>query len=187
MWKIKNFKIQPSKPVIVEGLLGCMIILNKNQVNYENLKSRKELKGFREQTKRHITIVSGTTLEKIEKCLSKFSASKRKKKVAELKNLLKSLKWQYVQKDIYFINQKTYFENPKILEHRKSYIRAIEMPDINIFYRKLNILLKTHVAIQFPHITLFTKGEHPDREYFGIPIQSKTEFKKLHPKKLKIK
>ena len=107
--------------------------------------------------------------------------------MAELKNLLKSLKWQYVQKDIYFINQKTYFENPKILEHRKSYIRAIEMPDINIFYRKLNILLKTHVAIQFPHITLFTKGEHPDREYFGIPIQSKTEFKKLHPKKLKIK
>lgn len=187
MWKIKNFKIQPSKPIIVEGLLGCMIILNKNQVNYENLKSRKELKGFREQTKRHITIVSGKTLEKIEKVLNKFSISERNKKVADLKILLRNLKWQYIQKDIYFINQKIYFGNPKVLEHRKSYIRVIEMPDINIFYRRLNILLKTYIPIQFPHITLFTKGEHPGREYFGIPIQSKIEFKKLHPKKLKIK
>ena len=184
MRKIKNFKIQPNKPVIVEGLLDCMIILNKNQVNYENLKSRKELKGFRKQTKRHITIVSGKTLEKIENVLNRFSITERKKKVAELKALLKNLKWQYIQKEIYFINQKSYFGNPKVLEHRKSYVRVIEMPDMNIFFHKLNMVLKTHIPTQFPHITLFTKGEHPDREYFGIPIYSKVEFQKLHPRKL---
>lgn len=181
---IKKNTTIPSKPIIVKGLLGCMIKLKKNQINYGNLKSKKELKGFREQANRHITIVGGKTAEKIEKILSKFSKSEKNKKVTELKTLLKSLKWQYFQKEVYFINQKSYYGSSKILEHRKSYIRLIKMPDIDIFYRKLNTLLKTHFLAQFPHITLFSKGEHLDREYFGIPISSKVEFKKLHPKKI---
>jgi hypothetical protein len=177
--------IKPSKPIIVKGFLGCMIKLNKNQIDYGNLKSRKELKGFREQTNRHITVIGGGTSEKIEKVLNKLSILKRNKKVAELKSILKNLEWQYIQKEIYFINQKSHFGNPKILEHRESYIRIIKMPDLKIFYHKLNTLLKTHIPMKFPHITLFTKGERPNPEYFGIAIPSKNVFKKLHPKIVK--
>lgn len=177
--------IKPSKPIVVKGILGCMIKLNKNQVNYGDLKLRKELMGFREQTNRHITIVGDKTLLLIEKALNRFSVLERKKKVAKLKFISKNLKWEYKQKGIYFIEKKKYFGNPKILEHRKSYIRLVDMPDIYIFYQKLNFLLETHIPVQFSHITLFTKGEHSSREYFGISISSKTEFKKLHPKKIK--
>jgi len=177
--------IKPNKPIIVEDPLGCGIWLNKNQIDYGNLKSKKELKGFKEQTNRHITIIGGKTSRRIKDILNKLPIPERKKKIAELKSILKKLGWQYIQKDIYFINKKSYFGNSKILEHRKSYVRLINMPDINILYRKLNSLLKTHIPTQFPHITLFTKGERPNAEWRGIPIPSKTEFKKLHPVKIK--
>jgi hypothetical protein len=180
-----NIIIKPSKPIIVQGYLGCGIWPNKNQVDYGNLKSRKELKGYREQTNRHITIVGGRASRKIENILNKLPLAERRRKIAKLKSVLKSLKWQYIQKDVYFINKKSYFGNSKILEHRKSYIRVIEMPDMKIFYRKLNAILKTHIPTHFPHITLFSKGERPSADFRGIPIPSKTEFKKLHPKKIK--
>ena len=99
--------ITPGKPIIVKGLFGCMIKLKKNQINYGNLKSRKELKGFREQINRHITIIGGKTAEKVDKIFSKFSTPERNKKIAELKTLLKDLKWQHIQKEIYFVNQKS--------------------------------------------------------------------------------
>ncbi len=180
-----NVIIKPNKPIIVQGYLGCGIWLKKNQINYGNLKSRKELKGFREQTNRHITIIGGKTSKEIKNILNKLSMAERKKKIAELKSILKNLNWLYVQKDIYFVNRKSYFANSKFLEHRKSYIRTIEMPDIHIFYRKLNTLLKTRFPTHFPHITLFTKGERKNTDFYGIPIPSKTEFKKLHPIKIK--
>ena len=59
------------------------------------------------------------------------------------------------------------------------------MPDMYYFYHKLNILLKTHISAQLPHITLFTKGENPSREYFGISIPSKAAFKNFILRKLK--
>ncbi len=176
--------IKPDKPISIKGSLGFMIPLKKNQVDYGNLEAKKELKGFREQTYRHITIVGDKTLLLIEKALNKFSVLERKKKVAKLKFISKNLKWEYKQKGIYFIEKKKYFGNPKVLEHRKSYIRLVDMPDMYIFYKRLNFLLKTHIPVGVPHITLFTKGERPGREYYGIPIRSKAEFKKLHPKKI---
>jgi hypothetical protein len=177
--------IEPKKPVYQKGFFEYMIWLNEKQIDYGNLKSRKELKGFKEQTDRHITIIGDIASIKIEKALSKLSISKRKKKINEIKFLLKSFKWQFYQKDIYRIEKKKYFGNTKILEHRKSYIIVIEMPDIKIFYRKLNILLKTRIPTQIPHITLFTKGECSLRGYFGISVPSKSAFRKLNPKKIK--
>ena len=37
----KETIIKPSKPIIVKGILGCMIKLNKNQIDYGNLESKK--------------------------------------------------------------------------------------------------------------------------------------------------
>ncbi|MFH1366135.1 MAG: hypothetical protein ABIG99_02005 [Patescibacteria group bacterium] len=179
--------ITPKKPIPIssKGFSEYMIKLNKNQVDYENLKFRKELKGFREQSERHITIIGDKASLKIERALNKFSLLERKKKVIRLKFLLKNLKWEYVQKDIYLISKKTYLKGFNVLEKRESYIRLVEMSDINVFYRKLNTLLKTRIPIQVPHITLFTKGEYrPYRNYFGISISSKTMFKKLNPRRI---
>ncbi|MFA6585823.1 MAG: hypothetical protein WCS86_01540 [Candidatus Paceibacterota bacterium] len=178
----KNIIIKPRKPVLARDFF-CAIKLNKSQVDYGNLKSKKELKDFKEQIDRHITIMGG--VDRFKSALYKFSAKERRKKIIKLKSILKSLKWQYVQKDIYFVNRKSYYGDSRVLEHRKSYIRLIEMPDMDVFYRKLNILLKTHIPTQFPHITLFAKGERPNAPWRGILIPSKSKFRKLHPIKIK--
>ena len=59
----------------------------------------------------------------------------------------------------------------------------IDMPDIEVFYKKLNSLLKTDLPIQLPHITLFTKGEIEKPRYYGIPVSSKEDFEKMNPEK----
>ena len=173
----KKTTIKPKKPIQLNRLFEYTIKLNKNQVDYSDLKKIKEIKNFREQTYRHITITNDTVSKKIEEALKKFSSSKKKQKITEIKSILKKLQWEYYEKKIYLIEKKAYIENLKINEHRKSYIREIEMPDIKIFYRKLNTILKTHIPTQFPHISLYTKGEHPNRGYFGISIPSKIAFK----------
>jgi len=174
--------ITPKKPTLAKDFY-CSIKLNKNQVDYGNLKLVAEKKKFREQTKRHITILSGSSLEKVRNILNRLSVKEKKVTIIKLKTILKNLKWQYTQKEIYLINKKSCYGNSKVLEHRKSYIRTIEMPDIHIFYKKLNTLFSIYIPTQFPHITLFTKGERPSPDWYGIAIPSKGEFKKLHPKK----
>lgn len=87
----KKIIIVPQKPVSIssKGFSEYMINLNKSQVDYGNLKSKKELKGFREQTKRHITIIGDKASLKIEKALNKFSISERKDKVITIKKSFK--------------------------------------------------------------------------------------------------
>lgn len=181
----KKTVIKPKKPILLHKPFEYTIELNKNQVDYSDLKNKKEIKNFREQTYRHITIINDTISKKIEQALNKFSPSEKKMKITEIKSILKKLQWEYSEKQIYLIEKKAYIKNLKINEHRKSYIRVIEIPDIKIFYHELNTILKTHIPTQFPHITLYTKGEHPNRGYFGISISSKSAFKKLNPKKIK--
>jgi hypothetical protein len=181
----RKIMITPQKPVYQKGFFEYMIWLKKDQVDYGNLNGRKELRGFREQSFRHITIIGEKTSEEIKKALDRLPAPERKKKITRIISLLKSFKWQYSGEGIYFVEKKKYLENFKTLEHRKAYIRLIKMPDMDIFYRKLNALLGARIPAQIPHITLFTTGEHPSREYFGISIPSKQAFKKLKPKKIK--
>lgn len=180
--------ISPSKPIMTKDLYCPIYIkLNRNQVDFCNIKQRAKYEGFREQTDRHITIIGATSQKKIKKALSKFTIEKQKKLIKEIKNLLKGLKWQYKQEPkIYLISEKKCFnKDGNIIEHRKAYIRPIKMPDMKTFYTKLNILLQSRIPVQFPHITLFTKGERPNPDYYGIGISSKTNFKRLHPKYIK--
>ena len=85
-----------------------------------------------------------------------------------IKNILESLKWKYELKEIYRIKKTGYVDNQDILENRESYVNLIDMPDMNTFYQKINLLLKAELPIQIPHITLFTKGKEKtqnDTEY----------------------
>ena len=78
--------ITPKKPTLAKDFY-CSIKLNKNQVDYGNLKLVAEKKKFREQTKRHITILSGSSLEKVRNILfESFEARLSKLSVWEQKD-----------------------------------------------------------------------------------------------------
>lgn len=140
--------------------------------------------GFRKQDERHITILGGSTKELLKNILNKLSEQEKEKVLKEIKNILESLKWKFIPKEIYRIKKTGYIDNSSILENRESYISIVEMPDMEIFYQKLNSLLKSTLPTQLPHITLFTKGERKNPNYYGIPIPSMEEFKTLDPVKV---
>lgn len=169
------------KLVIDEEYYG-LFLENDNTGNV--IESRVLNEGFRKQDKRHITILGGSTKELLKDILSKFSSEKRKNVLEKIKNLLNNLEWKFKPKEIYRIKKTGYIDNPNILENRESYINIVEMPDMEIFYQKLNSLLKCNLPTQIPHITLFTKGERENPKYYGIPVPSVKEFNTLNPKKI---
>ena len=148
------------------------------------IKSQALKEGFRKQNKRHITILYGSKQKLIVDILNKSSVEKRESIKKEIKDIFESLKWEYTPTEIYKIQKEGYFDDPSIVEKRKSYINMINMPDMEVFYHKLNSLLKSNLPTQVPHITLFTKGERKNPKWYGIPIPSIKEFNSLSPKKI---
>jgi len=148
------------------------------------LESKVLEEGFRKQNKRHITILGGSTKELLKNILNKLSEEEKNNILKEIKGLLEDLRWVYTLKDIYKIQKQGYFNDSNILENRESFISMIDMPDMEIFYNKLNSLLKTNLPVQVPHITLFTKGERENPNYYGIPVPSIQEFNNMNPEKI---
>lgn len=182
---MKNEKIiKPSKPVKLCGFFEYTIKLKDKDVNYKILESFKGIKKFKKQNFLHITIIGDKASNKTEEALKKFSTKEQNKKINKIKNLIKKLDWQYSEKAIYLISKDSLIGDKKTKEHRESYIRVIDMPDITILFREINKKLKTNIPVQFPHITLFTRGEHKSRTYRGISISSKSIFKKLNPRRV---
>lgn len=164
--------------------LDCAILLEEEESDSSEIKSIAKAGGFRKQTKRHITILSGSTRIMLLDILNKFDTEERENIKKEINNILESLEWKYTPTEIYRIKKTGYIDNPSILENRQSYIMMIKMPDMKIFYKRLNSLLKANLPIQVPHITLFTKGERENPIFYGIPIPSVEEFNALNPKKI---
>ncbi|MFA6355346.1 MAG: hypothetical protein WCW65_02900 [Candidatus Paceibacterota bacterium] len=145
----------------------------------ENIAVRE---GFKRQKERHITIL----YYPIQKVFENVPDEIREKRIEEINDLLKTFEWKFKPTDIYKIERKGYFSDSDILEHRESYINLVEMPDIEVFYNKLNLLLKSNLPIQFTHITLFTKGERVGASFYGIPVPSVEEFNNFNPRKIRV-
>ncbi len=172
---MKQKLIKPSKPILKNNYF-CYIRLKKDEVDISSVKEIAKAKGFREQTFRHITILSSGNFVAIQTSLSK---GERQKINNQIRRKIKELDWSYEEKDTYLISKKV---NKN--ENRQSYICTIKMPAIDKFFRYVNKLLHLDIPTQYPHITLFTKGESKNFSYYGISIPSKKEFKTLKPKKI---
>lgn len=148
----------------------------------ESLKIRiRALKeGYREQDKRHITVLSDDKIEEILKHTS-LSKDEVNQKILQIVN---SYDWHYKELDIYHIEKTGSEDRSEVKEHRQSYIRTIDMPDMGRFYKELDKTFGTKLLVQFPHITLFTKGEKENPIYYGISVPSEEDFGKLNPEKM---
>jgi len=174
--------IHPQNPAFYKDYyLG--IGLTKEQVDISDVEKIARKKGFREQNHRHITILNEKTFLPL---FNKFDKSKQKKILHEIDALIKKTDWNFTPKDIYYVAGRVSANTDGTVEEsRESFIRSVEMPSINTFIIKLNKILQADIPFRFPHITLFTKGEGENPKFYGIPISSKEEFKKLKTKKIK--
>lgn len=179
-------KIKPTKPKMFQDKYSA-IFLKRSEVDISEVKLVALKNHFDEQVERHITITGGITEDAINKKMEEMGSEKAKKLfTSEIKALLGSFDWIFTPKDIYWVKKKgTFGRDIIVAEEREAFIRAVEMPDMEKFYQKLNKLLETNIATQFPHITLFAKTDRRDAPWMGIPIPSADEFKRLNPIKLK--
>lgn len=177
----RNKVISPKKPILLADF-RCSIKLKKDEVDVSDIKTMATKNNYREQTSRHITITGRTVSRIIRDTLDKFSPKKKSQIVKQIKLMINKLNWQFTPKDIYHVFKHGNPYEDKWKGKRKSYIRTIDMPAMRKFYAKLNALLDTKIPTQLPHITLFTRGEKPNCEYYGISIRSTAIFNKLHPK-----
>jgi len=175
--------IEPKKPILYKDF-HISIKLTKNQVDLVDIAIIARRQGFREQTDRHITILSDIAGEQIENAISKLSAGRTKIIKNKIKSLVEDTDWKFKPQKIFYLTKETKDDDGNILEKRESFIRVVDMPGMGIFYKKLNKLLGTRIPVQFPHITLFSKGELPNCKYYGIPVNSKNEFRKLKTREI---
>ncbi len=142
--------------------------------------------GFERQNARHVTILGGETKYLLKAAVERLGEAERAQTFETIRTLIHSLSWQFAPKDIYKIRKQDYFGGSPVLEDRQSYIATLDMPDMEVFYARLNSLLGTNFPPQMPHITLFTKGEAQNATYAGIPISSVEDFAGMSPEKVSL-
>ena len=173
--------IHPKPPAFTEELYFG-IELTEGQVDISEIERLARAEGYREQTHRHITILNEKTFIPL---LNKFPESEQKRIFKEINDLVKETDWSFTPKDIYYVARPI---TPGVVadgKSKESYIRTVEMPGINGFITKINKILNADIPFRFPHITLFTRGEGKKvPPFYGIPINSLEQFKKLKTKKI---
>lgn len=179
-------KIKPSKPTLFpDG--RASIYLKKSEVDISDVVTFAREHDFVEQTSRHITVIGGRTEDSIGVMLNESeSLGGREVLINKIKKLLNLFDWEYTSKEgVYHLKKTgTFGQDGIIIEDRETLVRPIDMPDMERFYSELNRLLNTDFLPQFPHITLFTKGDRPNAPFRGIGISSRKVFDQLKPQRV---
>jgi len=171
-------KIVPSKPKIFPDNYVA-IELSKSDVDISQIYDKAVSGGFREQTNLHITIVGSEANDALNAKLDPLGAGDKENLLLKLDDLISKFSWDFTENEFFLIQKTGKFGTGGVEEKRSSIIQVIDMPDMEKFYNEFNKLAGQSIPTQFPHITLFTKGEREDPDYFGIPIPSIVEFEKI--------
>jgi hypothetical protein len=172
-----------NKPIVYEDQESALF-LEKSEVDISDIEAKARNEGYREQTERHITIIGGTA-QLIRELIAEYPADTQEGLWQKIADLLQDYEWKFMPKDVYHIKKTgTFSGGGDLIEERQSYIRAIEMPDMAKYYAEVSKLLNTDLPVQFPHITLFTKGERENPKWYGIGIASEEVFQTMNPVKI---
>jgi hypothetical protein len=108
--------------------------------------------------------------------------------------LFKRHAWEYALTEEYFLHERTYSQTDldlienrytNVPEHsRRTIVQKVQLPDLAIFYGKLNEMLGTSISVPVPHITLFAWSDYEPFKTRGIGINSAEEFERFTKKVL---
>ncbi|HRI35681.1 MAG TPA: hypothetical protein PK765_01000 [bacterium] len=129
----------------------------------------------------HITIIGRATGEILTNHLQNFSQEKRINILATIETLITKTIWNIRLENEYFFIEKAY-QNPE--ETRKSIIQIANTPELNQFYKELEILFEVKLDLPIPHVTLFTNSTREKKKLRGIGIYSASQMQELNPKKI---
>ncbi|MBU0707517.1 hypothetical protein KKG41_04060, partial [Patescibacteria group bacterium] len=174
-------QITPLTPQLGENHLA-EIKLSSDDIDLMELEEKATQEGFKRNNDFHITIMGFESADALKGVLSKLNQTGQNGLMKKIEDLFQVLNWSFKLSQRYHIKKSGQFDSKHDrTEDRESYIQLVYLPSMEKFYKRLNKLLKTSLPTQVPHVTLFTKGEYKNPDYYGIPIHSKEEFDSLDP------
>lgn len=167
-----------SRPHRVEGY-WWILPADRESVDFSSVEKYAEDNNFRPKEELHITIIGSMARDAIVEAMDKLDNGEKKKLLDSIEALINKYDWYFQVTGFYHI-KRVHEEVEK-----EAIICTIDLPDISSFYNDLSKLLGTNLPVQFPHISLFTKGPKNKDGYYGIPLPSEEIFNESIFKRIK--
>jgi len=170
------------KPPRLDLEKGTVILdLDARLVDIERLKEKLEPEGFSPKSEFHFTVVGFKSGRRLVQALKMRPAAAEK-----VRALIEGTDWGLESTPkIYRIakdyNLKDSATGEARVEQRESIVEVLGLSGLDEFYRSLSAVSGTELEPQFPHLTLFTKGNSA-----GIGVNSREEFDKMNPEEIKL-
>lgn len=176
------------KAIFKRDICTALIHVEKKSTNIERVRIFANTNKFIEKKELHITLIGFNSGEKLQKIINSFEETVKNQVLEIIEQTIINTEWKpiytnkffAVQKEYRFIDNKT---KKEVISVRDSIIEEIILPEIEVLYDSLNEILNADLQTQFPHITLFTKGD--EKSKMGISINSKDEFERLNTTPIK--
>jgi hypothetical protein len=166
-----------------EETITLLLDIGRDQVDLESLRETAIKNQMAPKNEFHITIIGNKNGEIIKEAIQDLPDDKKSDVAAMIKALAEEMDWHFSLIDEHLHLAKDYTktnpENPeeKINTHRESYIQLAAVPELEIFYQKLNNLLNLNMEVPPAHVTLYTGGSDIEDSKKGIGINTEAELK----------
>jgi hypothetical protein len=166
---------------------GTMLFdLDQRLLYLDRVSGLAQSEGFVPKNEFHVTIIGFRSGRKILEALKHFSASERDQKMQQIQQLADETDWALASKPkLYRVSKEYQAKNPETgspeTEKRETIVQTLDLENLNNFSHRLSGIVGEDIVPQFTHLTLFTKGTHPERSKMGIGIDIEEDFKKLNP------
>ena len=182
-----NKLLYPESISFDEGKFTLLLHITSGAINFGGISEIAATNMFDKKSEFHITIIGFKGGMIIREALDKLLKDEKQMALQQMRSLIARTIWGFT-----FLPQKYHMMKEYVsragtavsTEHRESYIQMLEIPDVATFYDALNHILSTNLKPPPPHLTLYTRGDNPERARAGIGINSQEEFLKLSPKPL---
>lgn len=164
-----------------------LLDVDKQSIDLESLRNLAEEKGLEPKNEFHITVLGFKNGGEIKKVLKVLSAEQRLKVISQIKILVENTNWSFAFEPQKYHISKEYLSSvqkgseDQLVERREAIIQMVTLPEIQLFYDKLNSILGIKLEIPPNHITLYTGGSDKEKSKMGIGINSLSEFLKMNP------
>src|SRR3989338_3473580 len=145
-----------------------------------------EQNGLQEKPEVHISVM-------VTKNAMQMWHAAGTEKVQSVEELFNSGEWDYTFTGEYFLHERKYTRQDltangyaeDIPEHtRRTIVQKVLLPDLPVFYARVNEVLGISLPVPVQHVTLFAWSDYAPFRTRGIGINSTEEFKQFTKKRL---
>lgn len=157
-----------------EDRFSLLLNVEEYETNIQEYLKRFE-KEYKKKIEFHITIIGFYGGNEIKKVIDTLFRMDQIIMTRKLKELIERTDWSYTLSDI----------NWKIFQYdeignKESIIQLATVYGLERFYEKLNKMFGLNLKCPMTHVSLLTKGTHPESS-MGIAIDSLKDFHSLKP------